>query len=242
MKTDSCNGPSPSYFDDGNPLVSISRSHRLRAIDEGMIRLPSKVWFEPSCAIIIAIASVATAWCSYESSRWSAKSASLEARAMMLQRLASAQHLEAQQAEGIQLRLVMEVINARLGGNDKLAQFYVDRFRAELKPAYEKWIALNPLENPEAPPHPFVPGLYQRRFEREISEENAEESKAEAEAVLAGSFASSYLSITVGLATVILFAATAEKFDQPRVRRASLFFAIILFLIAAIRTLLLPIA
>jgi len=205
-----------------------------------MIFLP-KSWFEPSCAILMAVASVATAWCSYESSCWSDESAGLEAHSDKLQRQAIAQHLEARQVEAMQLRLVMEAIDARMEGNEKLSRFYVDRFGDELKPAYEKWIALNPFEDLKAPPHPFVPGLYHPRFEREIQEENAAAAKAEKESAVAGHFASSYLGNTVSLATVILFAATAEKFAQPRVRAASLAFAIALFLFAMIRTALLPI-
>jgi hypothetical protein len=150
------------------------------------------------------------------------------------------QHLEAGQIEEMQMRLFTEVIDARMQDNEKLARFYADRFGDELKPAYEKWLALNPFDDPAAPPHPFVPALYTPRFEKEIADAHAASAIAEAESGVAGHFASSYLANTVSLATVILFAATAEKFDQPRVRGASLAFAIALFLFAAICTALLP--
>ena len=202
---------------------------------------PKWPWFEPSCAILMAVASVATAWCSYESSCWSGESGSLEAHSDKLQRHATAQHLESRQIEEMQLRLFTEVIDARMGGNEKLARFYADRFGEEFKPAYEKWIALNPFDDAKAPPHPFVRSLYTPRFEEEIRDAHAEAAKAEAASNVAGHVASSYLANTVSLATVILFAATAEKFAQPRVRGASLAFAIALFLFAAVRTALLPI-
>ncbi|MCW1924460.1 hypothetical protein OKA05_17975 [Luteolibacter arcticus] len=210
-------------------------------MDEAPLETPKWPWFEPSCAILMAVASVATAWCSYQSSCWSGESGGLEAHADKLQRQAIAQHHEARQIEAIQMRLVMEVIDARMEGNEKLASYYADRFTDELKPAYEKWIALNPLEDRTAPPHPFVPGFYTPRFEQEIRDAQAGAVKAEAEAGVAGHVASSYLGNTVSLATVILFAATAEKFNQPRVRGWSLAFAICLFLFAAVRTALLPI-
>ena len=44
------------------------------------------------------------------------------------------------------------------------------------------------------------------------------------------------------LASVLFFAGTASKFDQRRVRWGSLAFAIVFFLYAAVRMLLLPIA
>lgn len=151
------------------------------------------------------------------------------------------QHLEARQIEAIQMRLVMEVIDARLEGNDKLADFYADRFSDELKPAYDKWIALNPFVDRAAPPHPFTPALYKPRFEQEVRDAQAGAARAEQESNQAEHFASSYLSNTVSLAIVLLFAATAEKFEQRRVRWGSIAFAVLLFLFAAFRTSLLPV-
>lgn len=151
------------------------------------------------------------------------------------------QHLEARQIEAIQMRLVMEVIDARLEGNDKLADFYADRFSDELKPAYDKWIALNPFVDRAAPPHPFTPALYKPRFEQEVRDAQAGAARAEQESNQAEHFASSYLSNTVSLAIVLLFAATAEKFEQRRVRWGSITFAVLLFLFAAFRTSLLPV-
>jgi hypothetical protein len=143
--------------------------------------------------------------------------------------------------EAMQMRLFMEAIDAQMEGNEKLARFYTDRFADELKPAYEKWIALNPLESPGAPPTPFAPSIYAPRFEREVEEGRAEAARAEGESKGAGRIASSYLNNTVSLATVLLFAATAEKFEQRRVRRWSLTFAVALFCYSAVRTLMLPI-
>jgi hypothetical protein len=202
---------------------------------------PKKAWFEPACAILMAAASVATAWCSYQSSCWSDRSSELDGAAATLQRQATAQHLESRQIEAIQMRLVMEVIDARMEGNENLANFYADRFRDELKPAYEQWLALDPFSNPNAPPHPFVPDLYKPRFEQEVRDARAAAARAEDESSVSGQYARSYLSNTVSLATVLLFAATAEKFDQRRVRLGSLAFAFALFLFAGLRAAMLPI-
>jgi hypothetical protein len=190
----------------------------------------------------MAVASLSTAWCSYQSSRWSGQSSDLDTHGDKLERQAAALHLEGRLIEGVEFRAVMEVIDAQLAGNTKVAQFYTDRFRGNLKPAYEKWIALKPFDDPTAPPHPFVPSLYTPPFEREIQDMKAEAERVEAQGNVAGHFASSYLSNTVLLASVLFFAGTAGKFDQRHVRQFSLFFAIALFLYAAVRMLMLPVA
>lgn len=201
---------------------------------------PKRSWFEPACAVLMAVASLSTAWCSYQNSRWSGESGVLETHADKLERQALSQHLEAGQIQAVHVEIFMEAIDAQMEGNEKLARFYTDRFAGELKIAYEKWIALKPFDDPAAHPHPFVPELYTPRFEQEIRDARAEAAQAEARANVAGHYASSYLSNTVLFATVLFFAATAGKFHQRRVRHPSLFFAIAVFLYAAVRMCLLP--
>ena len=46
--------------------------------------------------------------------------------------------------------------DAERRGEEKVAAFYVDRFRDEFRPAYDAWIATDPFTNPAAPPTPFA--------------------------------------------------------------------------------------
>jgi hypothetical protein len=203
---------------------------------------PKRWWFEPATAILMAVASLATAWCSYQSSRWSGQSSTLATQANNLERQAMALHLESQQVQSVQLHLAMEAVDATMQGNEKLAAFYVSRFASELKPAWGKWIALKPFDDPAAPPSPFAPGLYTPRYEQEILSDRTEAKRAGAEANTAGSYASGYLGNTVVLASVLFFAGTMGKFHQRHVRWFSLTFAIALFLYAAVRMFMLPVA
>lgn len=203
---------------------------------------PKRRWFEPVTAILMAVSSLSTAWCSYQSSRWSGQSSALATHADKLERQAAEQHLDARQIEAMQMRMWMEAVDAQVDGDEKLAKFYTDRFEEELKPAYDKWVALKPFENPAAPPHPFVPGLYSFRFTQEIRAANAEAAEAEKQSNITGHHATSYLSNTVILASVLFFAGTMGKFDQRHVRWSSLAFAIALFAYALVRMLMLPVA
>lgn len=201
----------------------------------------NKRWFEPFTAILMAVSSLSTAWCSYQNSLWSGQSSDLATQADKLERQAAAQHLEARQIETIQTRLWMEAVDAHLDGDLKLERFYTDRFGDELKPAYDKWIVLKPFENPAAPPHPFVPGLYTPRFDREIREAKATALEVDARSNVTGHYASSYLGNTVLLATVLFFAGTMGRFDQRHVRWSSFAFALALFLYSVVRMLQLPV-
>jgi hypothetical protein len=203
---------------------------------------PKRPWFEPVTAILMAVATLSSAWCSYQSSQWGGQSSGFAAEADALQRTAFGQYLASQQIETVQIEAFMEAMNAQLRGDEKTARFYTDRFGGNLKPAYEKWLALKPLENPAAPPHPFTPELYVPAFHQEIADARAEAARLAAQSKATGEKAEGYLSNTVLLAMVLFFAGTASKFDQRHVRQSSLAFAIALFLYAAVRVLMLHFA
>jgi hypothetical protein len=199
-------------------------------------------WFDAVCAILMAAASLSTAWCSYQNSRWSGQTGDLQGHADTLQREAMAMTLESRQYQTAHLLLAMKAIDAIVDGDQKRANFYTSRFTGELRPAWDKWIALKPFENPEAPPHPFGPDFYTPHLAGEIRDHHTEAAKAAGQARSTSQNASNYLSNTVLLATVLFFAGTAGKFDQRQVRQPSLIFAIALFLFAAVRMLMLPVA
>jgi hypothetical protein len=201
-----------------------------------------RAWFEPVTAILMAVASLSTAWSSYQSSRWGGQSSGLETAADKFEKEAAELHLSGQQIETAQLNAVMEVVDAKLEGDETRAAFYTDRFSGELKPAYEKWMALNPFGNPQAPPHPFVPSLYTPPFHEKVNQLRTEAAQAEAQAKTTGHTADTYLTNTVILATVLFFAGTVGKFTQRHVRWSSLTFAMVLFGYVMVRMLLLPVA
>ena len=198
-------------------------------------------WLEPASAILMALATLSTAWCSYQSSKWSGQSSEVATSAARLEQKAALLHLEDNQVTSIQAKMFMDFINATLAGNEKLAQYYSDRFPPELRTAYARWIEQKPFENAKADPHPFVPTLFKPRFAQEAQQATIDAGRDEAEAKRTGNFAAQYLSNTVLFAMVLFFAGTSAKFQQRYVRQWSFFFAVAVFLFAASRMLMLPV-
>jgi hypothetical protein len=198
-------------------------------------------WFEPASAILMALATLSTAWCSYQSSKWNGQSGGFATEAGRLNQKAALLHLEGNQVISVQVKMFMAFIDAQMMGNDKLAHFYSDRFPPELRKAYDAWLLEKPFENPSADPHPFVPKLYQGRFVQDARLASAEAGRNDAEAKRTGNIGAQYLSNTVLLAAVLFFAGTSAKFNQRYVRHASFFFAVAAFFFAAARMLMLPV-
>jgi hypothetical protein len=137
--------------------------------------------------------------------------------------------------------MFMQALAAYDAGEQKLLNFYIERFPPELRKAYDAWLAQKPFENPNADPHPFVPNLYEMRGTREATDATARAARSQDEARKAGTISGQYLANTVLFATVLFFANAASKFEQRRVRVVAFIFAIAVFLFAVVRTAMLPI-
>src|SRR5215470_14098661 len=77
-------------------------------------------WFEPVTAVLMALTTLATAWCSYESSRWSNRSSSDSSTAATLEREANALHTESNQVLSTQVIMFVDLLHAKLVGEDKV--------------------------------------------------------------------------------------------------------------------------
>jgi hypothetical protein len=118
-------------------------------------------WIEPVTALMMALATVGTAWCSYESASWTRRANRLMNEFNSLERQAGIIDIQGMQAASIHVAMFMELLAAKQAGDEKLASFYVQRFPPAARKAYDAWLAQKPFENPKADPHPFVPNLYQ---------------------------------------------------------------------------------
>jgi len=201
---------------------------------------PRKGWVEPIVALLMALTTVGTAWCSYQSAAWTRQSNRLMNEFNALERRAGLLSVQGMQQATIHTAMFMEVLAAKQAGDEQLANFYVERFPPDVRKAYDAWLAQRPFENPSADPHPFVPNLYEPRGTREAADATAKGAISLQEARGAGSVSGQYLANTVLFATVLFFASASGKFEQRRVRSLAFIFAVAVFLFALVRTAMLP--
>jgi hypothetical protein len=197
-------------------------------------------WVEPVTALLMALTTVGTAWCSYQSAAWTRQSNRLMNEFNALERRAGLLSVQGMQQATIHTAMFMEVLAAKQAGNEQLANFYVERFPPDVRKAYDAWLAQRPFENPTADPHPFVPRLYEPQGTREAADATAKAARSLQEARKAGNVSGQYLANTVLFATVLFFASASGKFEQQRVRSLAFIFAVAVFLFALVRTAMLP--
>src|SRR5438874_9688833 len=199
-----------------------------------------KKWVEPVAALLMALATPSTAWCSFESAAWTRKSNRMMNEFNALERRAGLLTMQGMQQATIHTAMFMQLLAAQQAGNEKLVNFYVEHFPSDVRKAYDAWLAQKPFENPKADPHPFVPNLYETRGAREAAELTSKAASNLEKARSAGNVSGQYLANTVLFATVLFFASASGKFEQQRVRSLAFIFAVAVFLFALVRTAMLP--
>jgi hypothetical protein len=175
-------------------------------------------WVELVATVLLALATVATAWSGYQSTRWNGEQAKAAARA-------NAQRIESAKAAGLaNAQTVVDVsvftnwINAYAENKAELANFYFARFREEFQPAVKAWIATRPLKNPNASPTPFAMPQYKLVAREESEHLSAEAEVSAAEARRDIQRASNYVLGVVLFASSLFFAGMSTKLASRRLR------------------------
>ena len=198
--------------------------------------------FEAVAVLLLSLATVGTAWCSFQAAAWGGSAGGAMNQSTASSRTAAVKQLQASQMTLVDVLLFSQYINARASSNETLARFYSDRFRGEAKTAFDGWMALKPFEaNSTAPPHPFVTNLYHPRYLEDAQIAEAESQRFSERAGVAGRVSRDYVLITVLLACALFCGGTAPKFEQVWIRRTVLVLGLGLFIFAAGRVVLLPV-
>jgi hypothetical protein len=183
---------------------------------------------EMFAAVLLALAAVATAWSSYQASRWNGEQANAFSRA-------NAARIESTRASGlaeaqtqIDVATFIQWVDAYALGESRLADFYFKRFRKEFKPAVDAWVTTRPLRNPDAPLTPFSMPQYQLAAGGEAERLEAEAEANAVEARTNVQRATNYV-LAVVLATALFFAGMSARAGTRRLRIALLVFGVVVF-------------
>jgi hypothetical protein len=181
-------------------------------------------------AVLLALATVATAWSGYQASRWNGEQAKAFSRANAARIESTRAAALANAQTQIDVATFTQWVDAYAQEQTELADFYFARFRPEFKPAIDAWIATRPLRNPDAPLTPFAMPEYQL-----AARENARELEAEAESLSATARANvqratNYVLAVVLFATALFFAGMSARFRTNRLRLALVSFGVAILL------------
>ena len=169
--------------------------------------------------MLLAVATVATAWSGYQSTRWNGEQAKAAGRANAL-RIESAKAAGLANSQSvIDVSTFMQWVDAYSLGHEELADFYFKRFRTEFAPAVNAWIATRPLKNASAPPTPFAMPQYQLAARKQGEQLDAQAAAFSARVLRDIQRASNYVLAVVLFASALFFAGISTKLTAPEAAR-----------------------
>jgi hypothetical protein len=180
--------------------------------------------------ILLAVAAVATAWCSYQATRWNGQQTKQSGTTNRLRlEAARAESLAEAQAE-IDVATFTQWVDAYALGRTELADFYYKRFREEFKPAMDAWIAARPLKNPNAPLTPFAMPQYRLAAKAESERLDAEAHESSGIRDRDIQRQSNYVLGVVLFAVALFLAGMSTKLRSRKLRIALLACGYVVFL------------
>lgn len=182
-------------------------------------------------AVILSLATVLAAWSAFQSAKWSGEQ-SIEFAKANANRTESVRNstLAGQQTQ-VDVATFIGFADAYAAEEPELAEFYRQRAREEFRVALEAWLALEPLENPDAPPTPFAMEEYTLAATVE-ADRLAEEADRFGQVALDDNQRSdNYVLLAVLFASVLLFAGLAPKSRTLQIQITMLAMAGIILLV-----------
>jgi hypothetical protein len=188
--------------------------------------------------VLLAMATVTAAWCAFESAKWSGVQANSFSAAGATRTESTRASTEAGQLQSIDVTLFTQWLAAKASDEEVLSDFYEERFRLEFQPAFEEWVASDPLKNEDAAKSPFALSSYVLNAEIESERLQSEADGLSATAREANGRSDNYVLATVMFAAVLFFAGVSTKLQTPVLRIVVLGSGVVLFLVtgAAVAT------
>jgi hypothetical protein len=202
-----------------------------------------KRWVELTCALVLALATMASAWCAYQSTLWGGVQTFRLAASARAGREAAKFEIEALETRMFDKLLLVHYIEHRGTGDTKLEEFLAKRFRPEMKVAVEAWLATDPFNNPEAPPSPLAMPQYVQAELQEVKRLQAESAAMAGAAERSNHLSDTYVLLTVMFAAVLFFGGISGTIsnDSWRLRATMQVLSLLLFVGISVYLLTMPI-
>ena len=172
--------------------------------------------------VILALATVGTAWSGYQATRWSGVQAADYVTASGLRVEATSASTQAGQDRLFDSQVFSQWLDAYHADDTALATLFERRFRDEFRPAFVAWLARDPFEDASAPPGPLYMAEYVSA-DGQRSEDLEKQAHAMFEAGQeANEISDQYVLNTVFLASALFLAGIAGRFTWRAARIAIL--------------------
>jgi hypothetical protein len=180
--------------------------------------------------VLLALATVATAWAGYQASRWHGEQAQAQTRATAARLESTRESGVANRQIEIDVAVFIQWVDAHAQEEAALKDFYEQRFSDRFRPAFDAWIDTMPFENAGAPPTPFAMPQYRLEATEQAESLEADAVAASEEAREDIERADRYVLCVVLFAASLFFAGISTRLRTRAAEVAILGLGCVLFL------------
>lgn len=208
--------------------------------------------------IVLAVATILTAWSGFESGKWGGEQSVNFSEAGAARTESTRADTLAGQLTQIDVAMYIDWVTAisndlatgAITANElspfspvkgTVSGFLYDRFRSEFLPAVDAWLAEEPVDNPNAPKTPFTMDEYVVAQGVEADRLTALADEKSQAARTANQNGDNYVLTMVLFASVLFFAGVSSKMNRPRNRVIILGFGVFTLVVGLIILASLPI-
>lgn len=184
--------------------------------------------------MLMALIIIFTAWSAYQSTLWGGIQTFRLVDVNAANRQAAELNIQQTQYSMVDAMMFFQYVNAVNDNDQKLSDFYFERFRPDFKPAVQAWLDTNPFDNHDAPPHPFVMKEYKRTFAEQAEQKlKIAESKMD-EAQQANQNSDNYVLFTVIYASILFLGSIATKFSSIKLNEICFVIGVVSFTVITV--------
>jgi len=183
--------------------------------------------------VLLSIASLAVAWCSYQSNLWNGKQVFTLAESNLLYKHAQEKSAMLAQHQEIDAAVTINFMEAVLDNRPNRVDYYLRRARPEMAAVLNTWLSMDPLHNDQAPAHPLMMEEYKLlggSMRAAVDSVNQQADLLWKQAQRFNKISDSYILYTVIFSLIMFFAALATKLTNEKIVITGLVFAVALCL------------
>lgn len=183
-------------------------------------------------ALLLLVATLATAVCVYQATRWNGEqataygeSATYRSESIQASSMANSQQL-------VDVQVFLSWVDASSRGDARQSAFIEDRFRPEFRPAFEAWRAGADATSPIPPGTPFSRPEYALAASNQSALLEEQAAAAFDRGKAANDYGDLYISYTILFAIVLFFCGIYSQWDELWIRQGILAVTLIIFVFA----------
>ena len=187
--------------------------------------------------VILSIASLAVAWCSYQSTLWNGKQVFCLAKSNLYYRQSLEEMFKVWQQQQIDAVVTLDFLEAVVEKRHAPVDYYRKRSRSDLRQLFNDWLLMDPVHNEAAPAHPLLMEEYKKmQRSSQVAADSATAKAAQLwdEAQRYNTISDKYILYTVIFSLVMLLCAVATKLSRLSIAFMSMLVTGTVFIIVLI--------